>query len=108
LPFVLVPSQATLLVGIQHLLCGGKERNMFILDVADPVKEVGEVLFLGKSGKLRYIVESNVDNPGDICGAQRLEELGCRLLCKPDCIESHHTASPTAGMLGVTWAMRAS
>jgi hypothetical protein len=68
-PLVLVPFSSTFLVRIQHLLRGSKEWNVSILDGTDFVKEICKILPLGKAGKLRDIVETNIDNACDACGA---------------------------------------
>jgi hypothetical protein len=68
-PFVLAPFPSMFLVRIQHLLCRGKEWNVSILDGTNFVKEVCEILFLGKASKLGDIVEANIDNACDACGA---------------------------------------
>jgi len=68
-PLVLAPFPSMLLVRIQHLLRWGKEWNVYILHGTNFVKEVCKILFLGKAGKLGDIVETNIDNACNTCGA---------------------------------------
>lgn len=62
---------------------------MPIIDVVDRTKEISKVVSLREGGKLRNIVQTNIDQALDTCGTQTLKESLCRGLGEADREQFH-------------------
>src|SRR5262245_5490609 len=98
---IFAPRAALFPVGLEHLLCGGQQRQVDVVDAAERPDEVPKVVLLGEARQLRNIVPSDVDesrNPGVL---QTGKELLGRFLCKPDGEDLHGRIEPAAIAVGL-------
>jgi hypothetical protein len=81
--FVQSPIALSLLEGIEDL--GGRRefRDMDVVDPADGPREILKIVFLGKRGKLRGVVQANINEPLHPGVFQLREESLSRLLREP-------------------------
>lgn len=89
-------SRLLFLVLVEHLGCGRELRQVKIFDVADHPGEITQVVFLGEAGKLRTIVEPDVNQPPDAGLLQAGEENLCRLFRESDGKDLQSTNSSRA------------
>ena len=85
-----------LLECIENVLCGGKQRLVFIGNAANLMKKVGEVGLLGESGELRGIIQPYVEQALDAVSLQCAEELAGSLFGKTDAVDLHLSSSSSA------------
>ena len=52
-----------LFIRIQQILSRSKDRRVYIPNSIDFIKKIGKILFFGKSGKLRDVIEAHIDYP---------------------------------------------
>lgn len=87
--FIELPVAALFLVAIEHLLSRGKQRQVKIVDAADGLEKITEIVFFRESGKLRNVVEAHIHEPLGAGIFETSEKLLGRFLGKPDGEELH-------------------
>jgi len=72
------------LVTVQQFLSGREKRLMPVIRAANLPKKIRQVAPLGKPGKLRDVVQANVEKPLDTGVRQSSEKVGGGALRKTD------------------------
>lgn len=85
--FVGRPVLFVLPVGSQNVGRRSQHREVDVVDVADFLEEIPQVVALRESRELGHIVESNVDDALSAATPQQFEELRRALLRESNCVD---------------------
>ena len=84
---VVGPASAALFVSIQQFLRRSQQRLAGVVNAAEGLQEIREVVPLGETRKLRRVVEPNVEQTLDLSSIQSSEKMGGGALGEADCID---------------------
>lgn len=79
------PASVALLVSIQQFLRRSQQRLVRVINAAEGLQEVREIVPLGETRKLRRVVEPNIEQALDSSSLQSSEEIGGSALGEADC-----------------------